>query len=101
MTLINEIFENVIHHCLEGSWAVGEAKEHDQGFEEASIRLEGGLPLVSLFDPYIVISPAYIQLCEVLGFGVQDLVDDIWDEGKWVGTLYHHCVKLLVILDKL
>ena len=68
MTLVNEILEDVIHHHLEGSQAVGEAKEHDQGFEEASICLEGGLPLVSLFDPYIVISPSYVQLCEVLGF---------------------------------
>ena len=56
MTLVNEIFEDVIHYRMEGSRAVGEAKEHDQGFEEASICLEGGLPLVSLFDPYIVIS---------------------------------------------
>ena len=70
MTLVNEMSEDVIHHCLEGSQAVGEAKEHKQGFEEAPIHLEGSLPLISLFDPYIVISPSYIQLCEVLGFGV-------------------------------
>ena len=101
MTLVNEIFEDVVHHCLEGSWAVGEAKEHDQGFKEASIRPEGSLPLVSLFDLYIVISPSYVQLCEVLGFGVRDPVDDIWDEGKWVGILHHHHIKLLVILAEL
>ena len=100
MTLVNETFENVVHHCLEGSQAVGEAKEHDQGFKEASIHPEGGLPLVLLFDLYIVISPSYIQLCDALGFGVRDLVDDIQDEGKWVGILYHHCVKLSVILDE-
>ena len=68
MTLINEILEDVVHHRLEGSRAVGEAKEHNQGFEEALVRPEGSLPLVSLFDPYIVISPSYIQLGEVLGF---------------------------------
>ena len=100
MTLVNEIFEDVVHHCLEGSQAVGEAKEHDQGFKEASIRLEGGLPLISLFDLYIVISPSCVQLCEVLGVGVQDMVDDIWDKGKWVGILHRHCIKLSVILDK-
>ena len=100
MTLVNEIFEDVVHHHLEGSQAVDEAKEHDQGFEEASICPEGGLPLVSLFDPYIVISPLYVQLCEVLGFGVRDPVDDIQDEGKWVGILHHHRVKLSVILDE-
>ena len=31
---------------------------------------------------YIVISPSYGQLCEVLGFGVRDPVDDIRDEGS-------------------
>ena len=101
MTLINEILEDFIHHCLEGSPDVGKAKEHDQGFEEASIRPEGGLPLISLFDPYIVISPSYVQLCEVLGFGVRDPVDDIRDEGEWIGILHHHRVKLSVILDEL
>ena len=60
VTLINEIFEDVVHHRLEGSWAVGEAKEHDQGFKEASIHPEDGLPLISLSDPYIVISPSYV-----------------------------------------
>ena len=85
MTLINEIFENDIHHCLEGSRAVGEAKEHDQGFKETSICQEGSFPLVSLSDFYVVISPSYIQLCEVLGFGVRDPVDDIWDKGEWIG----------------
>ena len=100
VTLINEIFEDVVHHRLEGSWAVGEAKEHDQGFEEASIHLEGSLPLISLFDLYVVISPSYVHLCEVLGFGVRDLVDDIWDEGKRVGIFYRHCIKLSVILDE-
>ena len=100
MTLIKEILEDVVHHRLEGSWAVGEAKEHNQGFEEASIRPEGSFPLVSLFDPYIVISPSYVQLCEVLGLGVRDPVDDIWDEGEWIGILHRYRVKLLVILDK-
>ena len=95
MTLINEIFEDVVHHHLEGSRAVGEAKQHDQGFEEASIHPEGSLPLVSLFDPYIVISPLYVQLCEVLGSGVRDLVDDIRDKGKWVGMVFFTVIALL------
>ena len=29
----NEVTEDVIHHGLECSWAIGEAKEHDQQFE--------------------------------------------------------------------
>ena len=100
MTLINETLEDVVHHHLEGSRAVGEAEEHDQGFEKASIRPESSLPLISLSDPYIVISPSYVQLCEVLGFGVRDPVDDIRDEGEWIGIFHRYCIKLLVILDK-
>ena len=57
---INEVLEDVVHHGLEGGWAVGEAEEHDQGFEETLICSEGGFPLISLFDPYIVVSPMYI-----------------------------------------
>ena len=50
---------------MEGGWAVGEAEEHDKGFEEALIHLEGHLPLVSLLCSYVVVSPAYIQHHEV------------------------------------
>ena len=70
IVLIDEVPENVIHQHLEGGWAVGEAEEYEKGFEEAPIHLEGGLPLVSLLDSYIVVSPAYIQLHEVLCLGV-------------------------------
>ena len=61
VSFINEVLEDVIHHGLEGGQAVGEAKEHDQGFKEAPIRSEGSFPLVSLFDSYIVVPPAYIH----------------------------------------
>ena len=67
---IDEVLEDVVHHGLEGGRAVGEAKEHDQGFKEAPICLEGGFPLVSLFDLHIVVSPTYIQFRKVPGLGV-------------------------------
>jgi len=52
---------------LEGGWAVSHAKEHYQGFEQASIGLEGCLSLVSRFDADIVETPTNIQLGEVFG----------------------------------
>ena len=67
---IDEVLENVVHHGLEGGWAVGEAEEHDQGFEEAPICVEGGFPLMSLFDSHIVVSPTYIQFRKVPGLGI-------------------------------
>ena len=70
VALINEVFKNVIHHRLEGGRAVGEAEEHDKGLKEAPICLESGLPLVPLLDSFVVVSPTYIQLGEVLCLGV-------------------------------
>jgi len=34
-SLIDELFEDVVHHCLGHRWTVSETKEHDQGFEQA------------------------------------------------------------------
>ena len=101
MSFINEVLEDVIHHGLEGGQAVGEAEEHDQGFEEAPIHLEGSFPLISFFDSYIVVSPMYIQFRKVSGLGVRNPVDNIRHEGQRVGVLHCHCIELLVVLDKL
>ena len=38
-----EVPEDVVHHSLEGGWTVSHAKEHYQGFEQASIGPEGCL----------------------------------------------------------
>ena len=67
---IDEVFEDVVHPGLEGGWTIGEAKEHDQRFEEALIHSEGGFPLTSLFDLHIVVSPMYIQFHKVSSLGV-------------------------------
>ena len=45
-SLIYEFLEDVIHHCLKGHGTVHEAKEHDQGFKQALVNLEGGFPLL-------------------------------------------------------
>ena len=81
VSFINEVLEDVIHHGLESGQAIGEAEEHDQGFEEAPIDLEGSFPLVSLLDSYIVVSPTYIQFCKVSGLGVRNVVDNVRYKG--------------------
>jgi len=45
------------HHRLEHCRTVSEAKEHDKGFEQASVCPKGRLPLVSIFDPHVIVSP--------------------------------------------
>jgi len=49
-----KIPEDVVHHSLKGGWAVSYAKEHYQGFEQASIGPEGYLPFISRLDADIV-----------------------------------------------
>ena len=100
ISFINEVLEDVIHHGLEGGQAVGEAEEHHQGFKEAPICSEGGFPLVSLLDSYIVVSPTYVQFREVSGLGVRNPVDNVRYEGQQVGVLHRHCIELSVVLDK-
>ena len=100
IALVNEVLKDVNHHHLESGWTIGEAEEHDKGFEDASIHSKGGFPLITLLDLYVVISPTYIQLREVSGLRVRDPVDNIWYEGEWVGILHHHCNKFLIILDE-
>src|SRR5437016_12564467 len=77
-TISNELFEDIIHHGLEGGRAVGEAKEHDEWFEQSAVGSECGLPLVALLHADIVETPSNILFREVLGsaeLGVQLRVD--------------------------
>ena len=63
----NHVAEGVVHESLEGSGGVGEAEEHYGGFEESFVGDEGCLPLMTVFDSYIVILPPYVELGEDLG----------------------------------
>src|SRR5712664_1688814 len=56
-SFVYELSEDVIHHRLERCQTVSETKEHDKGFGQASVCLKGRLPLISVFDPHIIVSP--------------------------------------------
>ena len=66
-TLGDEILEDVIHHHLEGSQAVGHPKEHHKRLKQAAISIEGSLPLIARFDTYVIKLPLDIKLGKVLG----------------------------------
>ena len=53
----DKVLEDVVHHRLEGGGTVRKAEEHDQGFEQAVVGLEGGLPLISFLYPDVVKAP--------------------------------------------
>ena len=56
---------------------VGHAKEHDSVFIESLVGNEGSLPLVSILNSNIVISPSYAKLGE--DFGIFEFVDEVRD----------------------
>ena len=64
VTFIDEVTKDEIHHGLEGGRGIHEAEEHDHRFEKAVVRFEGHLPLVTIANAYVVVSPPDIQLCE-------------------------------------
>jgi len=74
--------EDVIHHSLEGSRAVGHSEEHYKGFEEAPVGAESCLPLISGLDAYIIEAPTDVEFCEVLGSA--ELRDEFRDERERV-----------------
>jgi len=81
-SFINELSEDVIHHHLEHRQAVSETKEHDKGFKQALVHPKGHLPLISILDSHIVVSPLDIQFGEVLCFGSGHHIEDVGDQGR-------------------
>jgi hypothetical protein len=87
---IDLFMENLVHHGLESSGRIAQAKEHDQWFETTSVGDECGFPLVTFPNPDIVVSPVYIKLGEDLG--VLDLVDEFGDQRERVVILDSHAI---------
>ena len=52
---------------LEGGRRVGESEEHNGGFEQPLMGDEGCLPLMAVFDSYIVVSPTNVEFGEDSG----------------------------------
>ncbi|KAG5349823.1 hypothetical protein C0989_001718 [Termitomyces sp. Mn162] len=98
-TLCNEVPEDVIFHGLEGGWAVGETEEHNKWLKQSSVGLEGHLPLISLLNVHIVITPPDIQFSEVSH--ALEVVDELGDEGERVAILHHHGIEHLIVLYQL
>ena len=95
-SFIDFVFEDVVHHVLEGGWQVAKAKEHDCGFEKFFIYFEGCFPFISFFDPDIIVSPSKIKLCVV--FGTFELVEEVTNTLEWVCILNCPIIQSLVVL---
>jgi hypothetical protein len=59
--------KDCVHHRLEGRQGVGEAEEHDHGFEQAFVGEEGCFPLVSILDLDVVVAPVVLDTGDTAG----------------------------------
>ena len=92
----DHIAEGVVHEALEGSGGIGEAKEHYSGFEESLVSDEGCLPLMAIFNSYVVIPPPYIKLGE--NRGMSQFVHEIRDEGEGIGVTNGVFIDVSIVL---
>ena len=74
-TFRDEVFKDPVHHSLEGSRTIGQAKEHDKWFIKASVGLESGFPFITFLHLDIIKTPMDIELSEVPG--PLQLVDEL------------------------
>jgi len=94
-----EVLEDVVHYSLEDSRAIGHPKEHYQEFEQASIGLEGHLPLVSGLNMDIVETPMDIQLGEVSSSA--ELGHEFRDQWERVFVLDRYEIEYAIVLNQL
>ena len=67
LAIVDEISEDIIHHCLEHHGGVTQSKEHDSWLKQSSVSvsLECSLPLIPFLDLHIVESPLEIKYSEL------------------------------------
>ena len=58
-----------------------------------------GFPFVTFFDPYVVVTPLKVYLCEILRS--LELVDKLRDEQEWVIVSYGMLIQVPVVLNHL
>ena len=92
----NHVSEEVIHKMLECGRGVVETEEHHGGFKQSFVGNEGCLPLVSILDVDIVVSPSNIKLGEV--FHVLKFVNKVKDEGERIGISDGVLVQVAIVL---
>ena len=62
----DHVMEQVIHESLEYGRRATKTKEHDCWFEESFVSNKGCLPLVTIFDADIVVSPMNVKFSKVV-----------------------------------
>ena len=60
-SLFDFVFESVIHYCLKCQGGIAQSKEQNGRLIKSKIGLEIHIPLIAIFDAYIVESPSNIE----------------------------------------
>jgi hypothetical protein len=63
--LIDEFLKQHIHYGLECGGAIAQPKEHGKWLKQPVVCSKCCLPLISLLDAYIVVTPLNIDLGEI------------------------------------
>ena len=101
ITFVNQLSKDEVHHGLKGSRGIRKAKKHDHGFKQAAIGFEHCLPLVTISNMYVVVSPSDVQLrkeCRSATVHSRESIHKFsyqWERG---GVSYSDCVEFLVVL---
>ncbi len=74
----DEVGKKVIYHVLEGSGCIGESEEHNIWLKKLFVGNKHYLPLVSVFDTYVIIATLKVKLHE--DNGVYEFVNKFRDE---------------------
>src|SRR3981189_1373614 len=97
-TLGDEVFENLVHHHLEGPRAVGQSEVHHEWFKQTVIRSKRRFPFIAFFYPHVVIPPADVELGEV--FRAFESVNEVVNEGEGIAILLGDQIERAIVLDK-
>ena len=88
---------------MEGSGGIREAEKHDHWFEEATIRLECGFPLVTVAHSNIIVPPPDIQLRKErrpAAVHSRESIHEFPDEREWGGIANGEGVQSAVVLNQ-
>jgi len=88
--------EDMVHERLKGRRRVALAEEHHRRFVKPVRSSESGLPLISLLDLNVVISPLDIKFREVMR--MFESVNKIGDARKRVSVFDHMRIYVAVVL---
>src|SRR5260370_32569861 len=86
-----------VHHHLKGSGGIGQSEEHNRRFEEPFRGEECCLPLVSLFDVDVVVSPPYIEFSKE--GATSESVDGLRNEWRYITIFLGPTVNRTVVLN--